>query len=58
MVWKKEFNTLSKYPSNYDIKESNNLFYSEAMHMILSADSPDSEDLNDQKYNCVTLLIL
>lgn len=27
------------------------IIYSEAMHMILSADSPDSEDLNDQKYS-------
>lgn len=32
------------------IFSANNLYqYSEAMHMILSADSPDSEDLNDQK---------
>ena len=38
---KKEFNTLSKH-----IHELT-LFKSEAMHMILSADSPDSEDLND-----------
>jgi hypothetical protein len=30
-------------------KITSSLFYSEAMQMILSADSPDSEDLNDQK---------
>ena len=44
MVWKKEYNILSNDKiSKFD------LLISEAMHMILSADSPDSEDLNDQK---------
>ena len=28
------------------------------MHMILSADSPDSEDLNDQKYSSDLNLVI
>lgn len=40
--WKKECNILSK--DNYNEIIFND---SEAMHMILSADSPDSEELND-----------
>ena len=38
------------YDSEYYEKLSNFQIFSEAMQMILSADSPDSEDLNDQNF--------
>ena len=41
MVSKKEYQNISTL---------NLLHYSEAMKMILSSESPDSEDLNDQGY--------
>lgn len=45
MESKREFPNISK---NYTIKFKFFTDNSEAMKMILSSDSPDSEDLNDQ----------
>jgi hypothetical protein len=47
---KREYNISSKELKPYREIELTFIIYSEAMQMILSADNPDSEDLNDQKY--------